>query len=155
FQGPKSSNDEFVNGVRKKNDVQYPTKYSDKNGHEKDVKDQEEALRKQFDQKTERSVGQGEATITNRTNRLNTVSPSVSVVGQSFDNNDLPTDPLMSDLESTTGFFNGAYDNENVGTEADLNNLETTMNVSPIPTTRIHKDHPKDRSLETYIQLLK
>ncbi|GJX37268.1 ribonuclease H-like domain-containing protein, partial [Tanacetum coccineum] len=25
--------------------------------------------------------------------------------------------------------------------EADFNNLETTMNVSPIPTTRIHKDH--------------
>ncbi|GJR06146.1 putative ribonuclease H-like domain-containing protein [Tanacetum coccineum] len=29
--------------------------------------------------------------------------------------------------------------------EANLNNLETTMNVSPIPTTRIHKDHPKDQ----------
>ncbi|GKA59150.1 retrovirus-related pol polyprotein from transposon TNT 1-94 [Tanacetum coccineum] len=28
---------------------------------------------------------------------------------------------------------------------SDLNNLETTMNVSPIPTTRIHKDHPKDQ----------
>ncbi|GJS02530.1 putative ribonuclease H-like domain-containing protein [Tanacetum coccineum] len=27
--------------------------------------------------------------------------------------------------------------------EADFNNLETTMNVSPIPTTRIHKDHTK------------
>ncbi|GKB24990.1 putative ribonuclease H-like domain-containing protein [Tanacetum coccineum] len=36
-------------------------------------------------------------------------------------------------------------DDENVGAEADLNNLETTMNVSPIPTTRIHKDHPKDQ----------
>ncbi|GKF34654.1 hypothetical protein Tco_0107854, partial [Tanacetum coccineum] len=32
-----------------------------------------------------------------------------------------------------------------VGAEADLNNLEITMNVSPIPTTRIHKDHPKDQ----------
>ncbi|GJY01469.1 putative ribonuclease H-like domain-containing protein [Tanacetum coccineum] len=31
------------------------------------------------------------------------------------------------------------------GAEADLNNLETTMNVSHIPTTRIHKDHPKDQ----------
>ncbi|GJV30493.1 putative ribonuclease H-like domain-containing protein, partial [Tanacetum coccineum] len=39
----------------------------------------------------------------------------------------------------------GAYDDEDVGVEADLNNLETTMNVSPIPTTRIHKDHPKDQ----------
>ncbi|GJR61351.1 putative ribonuclease H-like domain-containing protein [Tanacetum coccineum] len=90
-------------------------------------------------------VGQGEATITNSTNRLNTVSPSVSAVGQSFDNNDLPTDPLMPDLEDSTGIFRGAYDDEDVGAEADLNNLETTMNVSPIPTTRIHKDHPKDQ----------
>ncbi|GJS56805.1 putative ribonuclease H-like domain-containing protein [Tanacetum coccineum] len=39
----------------------------------------------------------------------------------------------------------GAYDDEDVGAEADLNNLETTMNVSPIPTTRIHKDHPIDQ----------
>ncbi|GJX88974.1 putative ribonuclease H-like domain-containing protein [Tanacetum coccineum] len=39
----------------------------------------------------------------------------------------------------------GAYDDEDKGAEADLNNLETTMNVSLIPTTRIHKDHPKDQ----------
>ncbi|GJV34700.1 putative ribonuclease H-like domain-containing protein [Tanacetum coccineum] len=63
---------------------------------------------------------------------------------------DLPTDPLMPDLEDTTdllntGIFSGAYDDEDVGAEADLNNLETTMNVSPIPTTRIHKDHPKEQ----------
>ncbi|GJS26038.1 putative ribonuclease H-like domain-containing protein [Tanacetum coccineum] len=90
-------------------------------------------------------TGQGEATITNSTNRLNTVSLSVSAAGQSFDNNDLPTDPLMPDLEDFTGIFRGAYDVEDVGAEADLNNLETTMNVSPIPTTRIHKDHPKDQ----------
>ncbi|GJR99164.1 putative ribonuclease H-like domain-containing protein [Tanacetum coccineum] len=144
-QGPKSSDDEFVDDAGKKNDAQYPAKDGDKNGHEKDVRDQEEALRKQFDQETERLVGQGEATITNSTNRLNTVSPSVSAAGQSFDNNDLPTDPLMPDLEDSTGIFRGAYDDEDVGAEADLNNLETTMNVSPIPTTRIHKDHPKDQ----------
>ncbi|GJU89579.1 putative ribonuclease H-like domain-containing protein [Tanacetum coccineum] len=44
-----------------------------------------------------------------------------------------------------TGIFGNAYDDEDVGAEADLNNLETTMNVSPIPTTRIDKDHPKDQ----------
>ncbi|GJY40019.1 putative ribonuclease H-like domain-containing protein [Tanacetum coccineum] len=37
-----------------------------------------------------------------------------------------------------------AYDDEDVGADADLNKLETTMNESPIPTTRIDKDHPKD-----------
>ncbi|GJV07710.1 putative ribonuclease H-like domain-containing protein [Tanacetum coccineum] len=44
-----------------------------------------------------------------------------------------------------TGIFGNAYDDEDVGAEADLNNLETTMNVSPILTTRIDKDHPKNQ----------
>ncbi|GJZ57174.1 putative ribonuclease H-like domain-containing protein [Tanacetum coccineum] len=47
--------------------------------------------------------------------------------------------------DSETRIFDGTYDDEDVGTEVDLNNLETTMNVSHIPTTRIHKDHPKDQ----------
>ncbi|GKD16866.1 hypothetical protein Tco_1206024, partial [Tanacetum coccineum] len=62
-----------------------------------------------------------------------------------------PTDPLMpgdtTDLLNT-GIFSGAYDDEDVGAEADLKNLETTMNVSPIPTTRIHKDHTKDQIID-------
>ncbi|GKE01285.1 putative ribonuclease H-like domain-containing protein, partial [Tanacetum coccineum] len=95
-------------------------------------------------------VQQKEAYATS-TNRVSTISPSVSADGQSFINvDDLLTDPLMPDLEDTTdllntGIFSGAYNDEDVGAEADLNNLETTMNVSPIPTTRIHKDHPKDQ----------
>ncbi|GJX11109.1 putative ribonuclease H-like domain-containing protein [Tanacetum coccineum] len=44
---------------------------------------------------------------------------------------------------NNTGIFGNAYDDEDVGAEADINNLETTISVSPIPTTRIHKDHPK------------
>ncbi|GJW43132.1 hypothetical protein Tco_0071931 [Tanacetum coccineum] len=43
------------------------------------------------------------------------------------------------------GIFGNTYDDEDVGTEDDLNNLETILNVSPIPTTRIDKDHPKDK----------
>ncbi|GJV78368.1 putative ribonuclease H-like domain-containing protein [Tanacetum coccineum] len=85
----------------------------------------------------------------NSTNIVSTISPSVSATGKSFVN-DLSTDPLMPDLEDTTdllntGIFSGAYDDEDVGEEADLNNLETTMNVSPILTTKIHKDHPKEQ----------
>ncbi|GJT46361.1 putative ribonuclease H-like domain-containing protein [Tanacetum coccineum] len=84
----------------------------------------------------------------NSINRDNTVSLSVSTVGQNFTNtDDLPTDPLILDLEDT-GIFSGAYDDDDVGAKANLNNLETTMNVSPIPTTKIHKDHPKDRIIE-------
>nr|GEW77576.1 retrovirus-related Pol polyprotein from transposon TNT 1-94 [Tanacetum cinerariifolium] len=33
-------------------------------------------------------------------------------------------------------------DKDDVGAEADFNNLETSITVSPIPTTRVHKDHP-------------
>nr|GEX88173.1 hypothetical protein [Tanacetum cinerariifolium] len=33
-------------------------------------------------------------------------------------------------------------DHENVGAEADFNNLETSITVSPILTTRIHNAHP-------------
>ncbi|GJY43555.1 putative ribonuclease H-like domain-containing protein [Tanacetum coccineum] len=54
----------------------------------------------------------------------------------------------MQSLEAT-GIFDDAYDDkEDVGEEADLNNLETTMNASPIPTTRIYKEHPKDQIIE-------
>nr|GFC36049.1 hypothetical protein [Tanacetum cinerariifolium] len=33
-------------------------------------------------------------------------------------------------------------DEDNVDAEADFNNLETSIPVSPIPTTKVHKDHP-------------
>ncbi|GKE99625.1 hypothetical protein Tco_0022976, partial [Tanacetum coccineum] len=39
------------------------------------------------------------------------------------------------------------YDDENVGAVDDFNNMDDTINVSPIPTLRIHKDHPKDQIL--------
>ncbi|GJZ99888.1 putative ribonuclease H-like domain-containing protein [Tanacetum coccineum] len=56
----------------------------------------------------------------------------------------IPNDSSMQSLENT-GIFDDAYDDRELGAESDLNNLETTMNVSLIPTTRIHKDHPKDQ----------
>nr|GFA44299.1 hypothetical protein [Tanacetum cinerariifolium] len=74
---------------------------------------------------------------------------SILVNVATLPNADLLTDPLMPDLEDTadlhnTGTFSGAYDDDEVeGTEADYNNLELTTAVSPIPKTRIHKDHPK------------
>ncbi|GJW35673.1 putative ribonuclease H-like domain-containing protein [Tanacetum coccineum] len=121
---------------------------------------------------------------TNSTNSFNTVGTPVSAVGPSFTNDD-PSSPVnaaeasnafedhlfeqfypfknafalphvlnMFSIDDTV-IFGNAYDDEDVGAEADLNNLETTMNVSPIPTTRIDKDHPKDqiiRDLNSAIQ---
>nr|GEX60380.1 hypothetical protein [Tanacetum cinerariifolium] len=39
-------------------------------------------------------------------------------------------------------------DDNDVGAEADFNNLETSITVSPIPTTRIHKDHPLSQIID-------
>ncbi|GJR24540.1 putative ribonuclease H-like domain-containing protein [Tanacetum coccineum] len=41
--------------------------------------------------------------------------------------------------------FDFSRDDEDDGAVADMNNLDTTIQVSPIPTTRIHKDHPLDQ----------
>ncbi|GJU49641.1 putative ribonuclease H-like domain-containing protein [Tanacetum coccineum] len=45
-----------------------------------------------------------------------------------------------------------AVDDENDSAEADINKLDTTIQVSPILTTRIHKDHPFDQVIG-YLQL--
>nr|GEU74250.1 ribonuclease H-like domain-containing protein [Tanacetum cinerariifolium] len=52
----------------------------DNNDQEKDLRDQDEALRKQFEQESERLFGQGKAANTNSTNKLNTVSSSFTTV---------------------------------------------------------------------------
>ncbi|GKG21021.1 hypothetical protein Tco_0380822 [Tanacetum coccineum] len=48
-----------------------------------------------------------------------------------------------SNVPSNTEKVESSYNDDYVGAEADLSNLETNISVSPIPTTRIHKDHPK------------
>ncbi|GJV00049.1 putative ribonuclease H-like domain-containing protein [Tanacetum coccineum] len=65
---------------------------------------------------------------------------------------DYPDDPLMLDLEDidtpqNPGIFGNAYDNKDKAAEANMNNLDTTINVSPIPTTRVDKDYPKAQIL--------
>nr|GEU85198.1 ribonuclease H-like domain-containing protein [Tanacetum cinerariifolium] len=56
---------------------------------EKDLRDQEEALRNQFEQESKRLFGQREAAKTNSSNRLNTVSLPVNAVSSSFTTIDL------------------------------------------------------------------
>nr|GEW53372.1 ribonuclease H-like domain, reverse transcriptase, RNA-dependent DNA polymerase [Tanacetum cinerariifolium] len=54
---------------------------------------------------------------------------SIPVNAATLPNDDLPTDPLMPDLEDTadTRIFSDAYDDEVEGVEADFNNLELTI----------------------------
>nr|GEW85146.1 hypothetical protein [Tanacetum cinerariifolium] len=79
----------------------------------------------------------------NNTNNVNTVSSTVNASGRNEDN-ELPFDPYMPTLEDVSifNFLNNDVDDDIV---ADMNNMDTTIQVSPIITTRIHKDHPLDQ----------
>ncbi|GJR78172.1 putative ribonuclease H-like domain-containing protein [Tanacetum coccineum] len=50
---------------------------------------------------------------------------------------DADDEPMMPN----TGIFGDAYDDEDFVAGGDMNNLESSMVVSPIATTRVHKDH--------------
>ncbi|GJU34578.1 putative ribonuclease H-like domain-containing protein [Tanacetum coccineum] len=80
----------------------------------------------------------------NSTNNVNAASTNeVNVVGGKT-SIELPFDPNMPALEDYS-IFDFSRDDEDDGAMADMNNLDTTIQVSPNPTTRIHKDHPLDQ----------
>ncbi|GJS00025.1 putative reverse transcriptase domain-containing protein [Tanacetum coccineum] len=87
----------------------------------------------------------------NSTNSVYTISSPINTVGSSFFNangstfvnaDDLPDDPNMPPLEDIVY----SDDDEDVGAEADMNNLDAFMPASPIPTKDLvqqrtnHKD---------------
>nr|GFC34296.1 hypothetical protein [Tanacetum cinerariifolium] len=101
--------------------------------------------------------------INNISNGVSVAGPSVSAAGLEFTNsinNFTAADPLVSAAElnftnntndfSAVGPLNAAMPNlkdlshnaDDVGAEADTYNMESIISVSPIPTTRIYKDHP-------------
>nr|GEU83719.1 retrovirus-related Pol polyprotein from transposon TNT 1-94 [Tanacetum cinerariifolium] len=78
------------------------------------------------------------------TNHVNVAGTSeVNVVNENISIK-LQFDPNMPALEDVNTFKFLRYD-EDDGAEADMNNLDSIIQVSPIPTTRIHKDHPLDQ----------
>ncbi|GKD51685.1 putative ribonuclease H-like domain-containing protein [Tanacetum coccineum] len=91
--------------------------------------------------KDSESIDQEKDDNVNSTNNVNAASTNeVNVVGGKT-SIELPDDLNMPALEDIS-IFDLSRDNEDVGAKADMNNLDTTIQVSPIPTTRIHKDHP-------------
>nr|GEZ65558.1 ribonuclease H-like domain-containing protein [Tanacetum cinerariifolium] len=79
--------------------------------------------------------------INNNSNGVNAAGSSVSAAGLNFTNstNDFsaagPSNDDMPNLEDLS------HNADDVGAEADINNMESIISVSPITTTRIHKDH--------------
>ncbi|GJV91363.1 putative ribonuclease H-like domain-containing protein [Tanacetum coccineum] len=71
--------------------------------------------------------------ISDRDWLVNAVDPKTSI--------ELLDDPNMHELEDIVY----SDDDEDVGTEADMNNLDAFMPISPISTTRIHNDHPVEQ----------
>nr|GEX15339.1 hypothetical protein [Tanacetum cinerariifolium] len=95
----------------------------------------------------------------NSTNTFSAAGPSNAAASPTYENSSFidasqfSNDPDMPELEDITYFD----DEDDVGAEADFNNLETSITVSPIPVTRVHKDHPVsqiigDLSLTTEIR---
>ncbi|GJY59564.1 hypothetical protein Tco_0459456 [Tanacetum coccineum] len=79
----------------------------------------------------------------NNTNNVNAASTNeVNVGGKT--SIELPFDLNMPALEDYS-IFDFSRNDEDDSLEADMNNLDTTIQVSPNPTTRIHKDHPLDQ----------
>ncbi|GJR68499.1 ribonuclease H-like domain-containing protein [Tanacetum coccineum] len=116
---------------------------------EQDANDAAEALRKEFAKDTEDLLLQAGAAKASSTNTVNTASTPVSTAspygGLSFtdtdqDDSKIPALEDMYDHPSDGIFTNASYDDE--GAVADFRKLETIMNVSPIPTSRINSIHP-------------
>nr|GEW82417.1 hypothetical protein [Tanacetum cinerariifolium] len=84
------------------------------------------------------------------TQDVNTAEPSINTtnininIGSLYINTVGFNDLSMPSLEETV-IFDDVYDDRKVGAEADTNNLELLTVFSPNPTTRVHKDHPKDK----------
>nr|GEX51569.1 putative ribonuclease H-like domain-containing protein [Tanacetum cinerariifolium] len=68
-------------------------------------------------------------------NDVSAAGPIVPTAGQNYSNS---TNPISAVEREDIAYS----DHENIGAEADFNNLETSITVSPIPTTRIQNAHP-------------
>nr|GEW19819.1 putative ribonuclease H-like domain-containing protein [Tanacetum cinerariifolium] len=93
----------------------------------------------------------------NSTNTFSAASPSNAAASPTHrkslyvDSSQIFNDPNMPELEDITY----SDDEDDVGAEADFNNLETSITVCPIPTTRVRKDHPVTQIIRIYLQLHK
>ncbi|GJZ05272.1 ribonuclease H-like domain-containing protein [Tanacetum coccineum] len=88
-------------------------------------------------------VNQEKDASVNRTNTINIASIEENAVDDNIVYG-CADDPNIPNLEEI-GRFSDAEDD---GAEADMTNLDTHIPVSPILTTRIHKDHPLEQIIK-------
>nr|GEW95580.1 hypothetical protein [Tanacetum cinerariifolium] len=115
--------------------------------HEREAIDASETPRKTFAQIIkDLSLHEGVAKAS-CTNLLNTATTPLNAASMPTDQDDsqIPTLEDINDHSRDEIFTSASYDDE--GTLADFTNLESTVNVSPIPTSRIHYVHPTTQIL--------
>ncbi|GJU54782.1 putative ribonuclease H-like domain-containing protein [Tanacetum coccineum] len=111
---------------------------------EKEANDVAEVLRKEFAQINTVSTLLSTASPSNV---FGTGGPSYPDLTNYVDQYDSQI-PTLEDIYGNSNdgiFINASYNNE--GAVTDFTNLESTMNVSPIPTSRIHSIHPTTQIL--------
>nr|GEX15958.1 putative ribonuclease H-like domain-containing protein [Tanacetum cinerariifolium] len=75
----------------------------------------------------------------NSSNEVNAASSTILTIGKNSLNS---TNTFSAAGPSNTVDIIYSDNEDVVGAKADFNNLESSILISPIPTTRIHKDHP-------------
>ncbi|GKB50445.1 putative ribonuclease H-like domain-containing protein, partial [Tanacetum coccineum] len=118
----------FVGSKSSPDDRSKPSSDDEKKVDEDPRKDSESN-----DQEKEDNVNSTNTVNAASTNEVNVVGAKTSI--------ELPDDPNIPELEDILY----SDDDEYVGVEADINNLDAFIPVSPIPTTRVHKDHPVEQ----------
>ncbi|GJX95548.1 putative ribonuclease H-like domain-containing protein [Tanacetum coccineum] len=148
-----SPNDGFKPSGEEENiDTEDPGNENEASGKDSEVPSTEEPREDQrVNQELDASINStnniNTASDGNSTNNVNVVSSTVNAAVTEVNVVDPKTsiellnDPNMPELEDIVY----SDDDEDVGAEADMNNLDAFMPVSPIPTTRIHKDHPVEQ----------
>nr|GFB28432.1 retrovirus-related Pol polyprotein from transposon TNT 1-94 [Tanacetum cinerariifolium] len=150
FQGKNNNKDALVDGKEHDDDIQ---KYVSSDIHSSSSGAH---TRKQGDKTENKDKGKSpvititgfrdlneefKECINNSSNGVNAAGSSVSAAGLNFTNNTNdfsaagPSNATMPNLEDLS------HNADDVGAEAGINNMESIISVSPIPTTRIHKDH--------------
>nr|GEV56414.1 hypothetical protein [Tanacetum cinerariifolium] len=136
----RKQDDKIKKEAKRKSPVESVTRYRDLNAEFEDCSDNS-SNEVNTAGSIVPTVGQNSLDITNT---FSVAGPLNDVVSPTYgkysfiDASQLPDDPGMPELEDITN----SNDEDVVGAEADFNNLESSISISPIPTPRIHKDHP-------------
>nr|GEX61546.1 putative ribonuclease H-like domain-containing protein [Tanacetum cinerariifolium] len=136
----KDQNDKTKKEAKGKIHVESNTRYRDLNAEFQDCS-KNSSNEVNAASSTVPTVGQNSLNITNT---FSAAGPLNDVISLTYGNtSNIDASQLLDDLDMPELEDIIYYDDEDVvGAEADFNNLEFSIPVSPILTIRIHKDHP-------------